>query len=235
MVKLSLTNSLPLRVACDGESSSGKSTAAKLISKKYKLFCMNSGLLFRYASFLVIKNKPKQLNTFLKKKFKNLSYKNIINLSLHSQEISNHVALLAKQKKVRKIIRIFQKKIIKKHHQICCEGRDQASSILKQNPRYDIAFYFKCNLNTASLRRWHDLKKKIPLKEVKKSLRIRTLLDKKRRHNPLKKVADAVLIRTDILNKKEMVAKMSKEIDKRLLLKYGRNFKTRKKQVSQRV
>ena len=229
MVKLSLNDSLPLRVACDGESSSGKSTASKLISKKYKLFCMNSGLLFRYASRLIIKRKPKKIIPFLRKKFRNLNYKHITHLNLHSQEISNHVVFLAKQKKVRQIIRIFQKKIIKQHRQICCEGRDQASTILRKSPRYDVAFYFKCNLNTASLRRWRDLKKKIPLKEVKKSLRIRTLLDKKRRHNPLKKVADAVLIRTDILNKKAMVAKMSKEIDRKLLLKYGRNFKARQK------
>ena len=224
---MSLNNSLPIRVACDGESSSGKSTAAKLISKRYKLFCMNSGLLFRYASFLIIYNKPKKIIPFLKKKFKNLKYKKISNLSLHSETISNHVAILAKQKKIRKIIRIFQKKILKKHNRICCEGRDQASTILKKNPRYDVAFFFKCNLNTASLRRWRDLKKKIPLKEVKKSLRTRTLLDKKRRHNPLKKVDDAVLIRTDVLSKKAMIAKMSKEIDKKLILKYGRNYKTR--------
>ena len=226
---MSSIKTLPLRIACDGESASGKSLAAKLISKKYKLFCMNSGLLFRYASRLIIKRKPKKIIPFLRKKFRNLNYKHITHLNLHSQEISNHVVFLAKQKKVRQIIRIFQKKIIKQHHQICCEGRDQASTILRKSPRYDVAFYFKCNLNTASLRRWRDLKKKIPLKEVKKSLRIRTLLDKKRRHNPLKKVADAVLIRTDILNKKAMVAKMSKEIDRKLLLKYGRNFKARQK------
>tara|TARA_Y100000590_G_scaffold445624_1_gene578035 strand:- start:322 stop:996 length:675 start_codon:yes stop_codon:yes gene_type:complete len=224
---LQLNNSLSLRIACDGESSSGKSTAARLISKKYKLFWMNSGLLFRYASYLIIKHKPKKIIPFLKKKFKNLNYKKIIKLNLHSQKISNHVALLAKQKKIREIMRIFQKKIIRRHRQICCEGRDQASTILKKNPHYDVAFYFKCNLNTASVRRWRDLKKKVPLREVKKSLRIRTLLDKKRRHNPLKKMADAVLIRTDILNKKAMVAKMSKEIDKKLLLKYGRNYKAR--------
>jgi len=217
---LKLNKSSTLRVACDGESSSGKSTAAKLISKKYNLFCMNSGLLFRYASLLVIKNKPKQAVTFLKKKFKNLKYNTITSINLHSEEISNHVPVLAKQKKIRKIIRIFQKKIIKKHPRICCEGRDQASTILKKNPKYNIAFYFKCNLNTASLRRWHDLKKKVPLKEVKKSLRSRTLLDKKRRHNPLIKMADAVLIRTDILSKKAMIAKMSKEIDKKLLFKW---------------
>jgi len=226
---LSLNNLLSLRIACDGEGGSGKSTAARLISKKYNLFYMNSGLLFRYASSLIIKHKPKKIISFLRKRFKNLNYKKITRLNLHSQKISNHVAILAKQKRVRQIMRIFQKKIIRQHHQICCEGRDQASTILRKNPRYDVAFYFKCNLSTASFRRWLDLKKKVPLKEVKKSLRTRTLLDKKRRHNPLKKMADAVLIRTDILNKKAMVAKMSKEIDRKLLLKYGRNFKARQK------
>ena len=224
---MSLNNLLHLRLACDGEGGSGKSTAAGLISKKYNLFYMNSGLLFRYASSLIIKHKPKKIISVLRKRFKNLNYKKITRLNLHSQKISNHVATLAKKKKVRQILRIFQKKIIRRHYRICCEGRDQASTILKKNPRYDVAFYFKCNLNTASLRRWLDLKKKVPLKEVKKSLRTRTLLDKKRRHNPLKKMVDAVLIRTDILNKKAVVTKMSKEIDKKLISKYGRNFKAR--------
>ena len=224
---MSLNNLLSLRIACDGEGGSGKSTAARLISKKYNLFYMNSGLLFRYASSLIIKHKPKKIISFLRKRFKNLNYKKITRLNLHSQKISNHVAILAKQKRVRQIMRIFQKKIIRQHHRICCEGRDQASLILRKNPRYDVAFYFKCNLNTASLRRWLDLKKKVPLEEVKKSLRTRTLLDKKRRHNPLKKMSDAVLIRTDILNKKAMVTKMSEEIDKKLISKYGRNFKAR--------
>ena len=146
---------------------------------------------------------------------------------MHTQKISNHVVMLAQKKSVRTITRALQKKILRKYPRILVEGRDAASEILKKNPRYDVAFYFKCNLNTASLRRWLDLKKKVPLEEVKKSLRIRTLLDKKRRHNPLKKVADAVLIRTDILNKKAVVEKMSKKIDRKLLLKYGRNFKAR--------
>ena len=224
---MSSTKVLSLRIACDGESASGKSFASKTISKKYKLFCLNSGLLFRFASLLILKYKPKKIIPFLKKKFKNLNYNKITQLKLHTQEISNHVVMLAQKKSVRTITKALQKKILRKYPRILVEGRDAASKILKKNPRYDVAFYFKCNLNIASLRRWRDLKKKVPLKEVKKSLRTRTLLDKKRRHNPLKKMADAVLIRTDILSKKEMVAKMSKEIDKKLILKYGRNFKAR--------
>ena len=91
------------------------------------------------------------------------------------------------------------------------------------------AFYFTCSLKVSSYRRWLDLNKKIPLEEVKKSLKNRTLQDKKRRQNPLIKVPNAVEIRTHLLTKLQMLQKMSKEIDKKLVLKYGSNFKTSKK------
>ena len=202
-----------LIIACDGESASGKSTAAKLISKKYKLLLINSGLLYRYSSKLIIKHKPKNIISFLNKKFKNVSYKKIENQNLHSEKISNHVAILAKNKQVRKIVNNFQKKIIKNNKMICVEGRDIASKILAKKPKYDLAFYFKCNVNTASHRRWLDLKKKIPLKEVMRSLKKRTKMDKTRKNSPLIKVKDAILIRTDKLSKNKVLSLMSKHIN----------------------
>ena len=105
-------------------------------------------------------------------------------------------------------------KIIRANNRICIEGRDIASKILNKNPKYDVAFYFKCKLETAAVRRWLDLKKSVPLKEVKKSLKIRTNLDKKRKNSPLIKVQDAILVRTDQLNKQQVLIKMSKVIDK---------------------
>ena len=221
-------NNKPIRIACDGESASGKSLASKLIGKKYNLFVLNSGLIYRYASFLVIKYKPKKIHFFLKKKLKKLNYKKILNQkSLHSQKISNHVVNLAKQKKIRLLVKKIQMTIINKYPKIVVEGRDSASSILKNN--YLCAFYFVCSLRISSYRRWRDLNKKIPLKEVRETLKNRTLQDKKRRQNPLIKVPNAVVIRTHLLTKKQMINKMSKEIDKRLLLKYGSNIKTGKK------
>ena len=203
-----------LIIACDGESASGKSTAAKLISKKYKLLLINSGLLYRYASKEIIKYKPKNSINFLKKRFKKISYKKIVKLNLHSEEISNHVAILAKNKDIRKIINAFQKTLIKKNKKICVEGRDIASKILAKNPKYDLAFYFKCNVKVASYRRWLDIKRKVSLKNVRKSLIKRTSMDKKRKNSPLIKVKDAILIRTDKLNKKQVLSKMSEHIEK---------------------
>ena len=105
-----------LIVACDGEAASGKSTGAKLLSKKYKLLLLNSGLLYRYASKILITKKPKKPIPYLKKKFKKIPYSFIKKQSLHSQEISNHVGHLAKNKAIREIMRLYQKKIIKKNN-----------------------------------------------------------------------------------------------------------------------
>ena len=118
------------------------------------------------------------------------------------------------KKDLREIVNQVQMKIIKSNNRICVEGRDIASKILAINPKYDLAFYFKCNLNVASYRRWLDIKKKVPLKDVKNSLHKRTQMDKKRKNSPLIKVKDAILIKTDKLSKKQVLLKMSKYINK---------------------
>ena len=170
--------------------------------------------MYRYCSKLIINHNPKKIVFFLNKKLKNISYKKIAKQNLHSQEISNHVAILAKNRNIRKIVNTFQKKIIKNNKKICVEGRDIASKILSKNPKYDLAFYFICNSKIAGYRRWLDLNKKVPLKEVQKSLKERTKMDKKRKNSPLIKVNDAIVIRTDKLSKKQVLSKMSKHIDK---------------------
>ena len=58
-----------------------------------------------------------------------------------------------------------------------------------------------------------DLKKKIPLKEVNRSLKNRTKMDKSRKNSPLIKVKDAILIRTDKLSKNKVLSLMSKHIE----------------------
>ena len=66
-----------LIIACDGEAASGKSTGAKLLSKKYKLLLLNSGLLYRYASKILLTKRPKKPIPYLKKKFKKVSYNSV--------------------------------------------------------------------------------------------------------------------------------------------------------------
>ena len=210
-----------IQISCDGGGATGKSTGAKMISKKYKLKFLSSGLLYRYASFLIIKHNPKNKINFLKKKFKNLNYKKLNKINLHTPKISEHSAVIAKINEIRKILKKFQTNFSKKYKNCCIEGRDISTKIL---PNSDVKFFFLCNLNTAAIRRYKELKKtnpKIKLKNVKKALRNRNISDTRRKNSPLQKHRDSVSINTRKLNIQAMLAKMSKYVDKVINKKYG--------------
>ena len=203
-----------IQISCDGGAATGKSTGAKMIAKKYKLSFLSSGLLYRYVSYLLIKYKPKDKIIFLRKKFKKLNYKKLHKINLHTIEISKHSAIIAKIYKIRQILKNFQTSFAKKNKYCCIEGRDISTKIL---PNSDVKFFFKCNLSTASFRRYKELKKnnnKIKIKDVKKALRIRNNHDIKRKSSPLLKHRDAIEIDTGKLNKHAMLVKMSKYVDK---------------------
>ena len=209
------------QISCDGGAATGKSTGAKMISKKYNLKFLSSGLLYRYASYLILKYKPKNEISFIKKKFKVLTIIKLNKIKLHSPTISTHSAVIAKKNRIREIMKKFQRDFAKKNKNCCIEGRDISTKIL---PRSDIKFFFRCNLNIAALRRYNELKKNHPntkLKDVKKALRIRNILDTKRKNSPLLRHPDSIEIDTGKLSKKAMLAKMIKYVEKVIKLKYG--------------
>ena len=218
-----------IQISCDGGAATGKSTGGKMISKRFKLKFLSSGLLYRYASYLILNHKPKNKEFFLRKKFKNLNHKKLDKLKLHTPEISDHSAKIAKINKVRKILKVFQINFSKKYKNCCIEGRDISTKIL---PNSDLKFFFKCDLNIAANRRYKELKKansNINLVKVKKALRIRNILDTKRKNSPLLKHIDSVEIDTGKLDKKAMLAKMSKYVERKIKIKYGNRTRIKKK------
>ena len=211
-----------LVIAADGSAASGKTTGAKIISKKYGLQFLSSGLLYRYASFQLLKYKPKNKINFVRKCFKDLNLKELDYKNLHSPEISAHASIIAKEKKIRIILKTFQKRFSKKYNKVCIEGRDIGTVIL---PNSDIKFFFKCSLDVAAKRRFKELRKKnkkIKLADVKKAMRIRDNLDKKRKNSPLIQAENAVIVQTDKLkNIRGMLKKMSETIENTIKDKYG--------------
>jgi len=219
---LKLKKQHKLIIAADGSAASGKTTGAKIISKKYGLHFLSSGLLYRYASFQLLKNKPKNKIIFLKKCFKTFNLKKLDNKKLHSPKISAHTSIIAKEQKIRIVLKSFQKKFAKKYSKVCIEGRDIGTVIL---PNADIKFFFKCKLDIAAKRRFKELQKsnkKIKFIEVKKAMRIRDNLDKKRKNSPLIQAKNAVIVQTDKLKSiKGMLNKMSEIIEEKIKEKYG--------------
>ena len=211
-----------IQISCDGGAATGKSTGAKMIAKKYNLKFLSSGLLYRYASYLILKFKPRDEIKFLKKKFKNLRYQILEKISLHTPAISEHSAIIAKKKEVRKILKKYQLQFSKKNKRCCIEGRDISTKIL---PNSDVKFFFKCSLKIAALRRFKELKLKnsnLTFNEVQKALRIRNISDTKRKYSPLLKHRNSIEIDTGKLNKHAMLLKMSGYVERVLTKKYGK-------------
>ena len=204
----------PIQISCDGGAATGKSTGAKLISKKYKLKFLSSGLLYRYAGYLILKYNPKNKIQFLNLRFKDLEYKKIEKINLFTPKISEYSSIIAKQSKIRAILKKYQVNFANKHKHCCIEGRDISTKIL---PKSDLKFFFKCNINIASKRRYKELKKrnrKVKLSDVKKALRIRNISDTNRKNSPLLKHRDSVVIDTGKLSKQAMLKKMSKYVER---------------------
>ena len=222
MENLKLKKHHNLVVAADGSAASGKTTGAKRISKKYGLKFLSSGLLYRYASYQILKHNPKNRIKFLKKSFYNLNYNKLNKINLHTPRISEHTSVIAKQKNIRTILKKYQTQFAKKFKKVCIEGRDIGTVIL---PNADIKFFFICNVNIAAMRRFKELKKtdsKIILKDVKKALKTRDNRDKTRKNSPLLKSSDAIIVDTGKLrNINGMINKMSKDLERRVKNKYG--------------
>lgn len=221
---MKLKNNIRLLITCDSGAAAGKTTASKYLSKKYGLNLLTSGLLYRFvAARLLARKKTINDNSFLKKITKNIRSKYLNSANLYSLNVTSYTSEIAKVKKVRKLLKNYQKKFSKKKLAII-EGRDIGILF----PKADIKFFFKCSLNTAAYRRFKEFRKKnknITLKEVKKAIRLRNLTDTKRKNSPLRVPKGAVIISTSKLNKKQMFMKISNIVDKKLLQKYGRKYK----------
>ena len=224
---MKLKNNIRLLCTADGLSASGKSTGAKLINKKYGLKLLSSGLLYRYASHKLLLNKKlKNKFVYLKKIANKITSQKLKSKKLFDPEVTAYAAEIAKSKKVRLILRKYQKNFAKQRL-VIIEGRYSGTVIC---PNADIKFFFTCKLSTKARRRlidYRNIDKKITLKEVKKALKKRDFQDINRKYSPLKQSKDSIIIDTSKLNKKQMMHKISTVIEGKLLEKYGRNFKAK--------
>ena len=74
---MKLKKNIRLLITADGGAASGKTTGAKLISKKYGLNFLSSGLLYRYVSYKLLAKKNNKNNiSYLKSITKNITPNN---------------------------------------------------------------------------------------------------------------------------------------------------------------
>ena len=97
-----------IKVAIDSPAAAGAGTQAKLISKHFNLFYLDTGKIYRLIANIKL-NQPKKYNHVLIKKMMNrLSIKNLQNKKLLSDEVGTMASIISKDKKIRKLVHTFQ-------------------------------------------------------------------------------------------------------------------------------
>ena len=209
-----------IKVAIDSPAAAGAGTQAKLISKHYNLFFLDTGKIYRFIGIYRLKN-PKKFNySFVKKKIKNLKIQNLQNKNLLSNEVGISASIVGKDKKIRKLVHNFQIKCAyhppKKYNGSCLDGRDITYKIIHNA---DFKFFITANVKTRALRRYKELKElnnKISFNKVLKSIKKRDKNDYNRKISPLKKTSDSILINSSKLSRRACFLKIKKIMDRKL-------------------
>ena len=209
-----------ITVAIDSPAAAGAGTQAKLIASEYNLYHLDTGKIYRLIGKLKLTHKENFKYKLIKEKIKNLKFFDLNKKSLLSDKVARSASIIAKDKNIRAIVKNFQLECAynppKKFSGSILDGRDITSVIMKDAM---FKFYITASIQERAKRRYieyNKLNKKISLNEVLKSLKNRDNYDKRRKHSPLKKTKDSILINTTKLSKKACFFKIKAIMDKKL-------------------
>ena len=180
-----------ITVAIDSPAAAGAGTQAKLISKYYNLFYLDTGKIYRYIGKLKLNKKNKFSYDLVKNKIKVLNLNYLKDKSLLSNKVAQSASKIAKDKKIRNIVHKFQQECAynppMKYDGSVLDGRDIITVQMKDAM---FKFYISASINVRAKRRFEEYKKfnlDISYKEMLKSLTKRDKLDKGRKYRSLKK------------------------------------------------
>ena len=209
-----------IKVAIDSPAAAGAGTQAKLISKYYNLFYLDTGKIYRLIANIKLKQPLKYNYNYIKRKMNRLSFKDLQNKNLLTDEVGTMASIISKDKKIRKLVHTFQVKSAyyppPKYAGSCLDGRDITYKII---PDADFKFFITASAKTRSLRRYKELKaanKKISLNEVLKSIKKRDKSDYNRKISPLKRTKDQYLISSENESKRSCFLKIKQIMDKKI-------------------
>lgn len=216
-----------MKIAIDGPAGSGKSTIAKLLSKKLNFEYIDTGALYRAITYLLnkekinIKDEEKLTSIIKKSNFRFHDNKLFLNddcieNKIRENSISQRVSEVAAIPYIREILNSIIKKIVEVSEDIILDGRDIGTVVL---PEAELKIYLDASPNIRAMRRYLELVGKnenINLDELENEIIKRDYLDSNREVAPLKKADDAITIVTDDLNIQQVVDKIYNLLNKDL-------------------
>ena len=216
-------------IAIDGPAASGKSTTAIGVAKSLGITYLDTGAMYRAVTFGLIENDIKfedssELDNYLKQikiKFSETKSGIILNLDgrnvskeIRSSKVTENVSEVSALKSVRDSMVIIQRKLAKKNDCIL-EGRDIGTVVF---PNADFKFFLIADEKSRAKRRQNDLKimgEKKSIENVIKDINKRDNKDSTRKHSPLTKSEDAIIIDTSNLGINKVIDKIVNIVNKK--------------------
>lgn len=208
-------------VAIDGPAGAGKSSIAKMVSKKTGVLYLDTGALYRAFGYYFIKNNISvedlievedailkcDIKIFCEDEQKVFVNGKRVDKLIRNDEVSMVASLISKNITIRKHLLKIQREYAK-NNSVIMDGRDIGTVVL---PDADLKIFLTARVEVRAKRRFEELLKNgydIDYEEVLKSIKERDLNDSKREIAPLKVADDAVVIDTSDISLEESVNKV---------------------------
>lgn len=217
-----------LTVAIDGPASSGKSTIAKLLAKKYDLIYLDTGAMYRCVTlFCLLNNIDVNDETHVSEVAKQVDIKfewiadqqhvilngQDVTQSIRENDVTANVSVVSSYRLVREEMVARQQTFIQDGG-IVMDGRDIGTVVM---PNADLKIFMIASANERAKRRYaENVAKGIEtssLEELEQEIIARDLFDSTRTVTPLLKAEDAIELDTTYLSLDEVVFEISKLID----------------------
>ncbi|WEV60256.1 (d)CMP kinase [Streptococcaceae bacterium ESL0729] len=198
-----------IRIAIDGPASSGKSTVAKIIGRKLGLIYLDTGAMYRAATYLALNNQTEDVDQIIRLLEENpisfgsdgsdqqLVYLGEVDVTdaIRQKDVTASVSKIAAMPEIRKYL-VEAQRFIASHGGIVMDGRDIGTVVL---PDSELKIFLVASVDERAERRHkQNLEMGIPsdLESLKIEISERDYKDSTRKTSPLVQAEDAIYLDT---------------------------------------
>lgn len=206
------------KIAIDGPSGTGKSTAAKRLAKRLSFIYIDTGAMYRAVGLYCFRNNidindEKAVGDSLKDINIRIYYDNgnqevmlndeVVSSAIRENQISMYASCVSKYKDVRVKLVELQRKLASENS-VIMDGRDIGTVVL---PDASVKVFLTASVSVRSLRRYKELVEKgkdVELDTITKEMEERDYQDTHRSVDPLRKADDAIELDSSNMSEQEV-------------------------------
>lgn len=217
------------QIAIDGPAAAGKSTVAKILSKKLGFVYIDTGAMYRSLTYKALKAK-KELdqgtalaallgNTDIRLEYGENGQKVFVDgkdvtEQIRYPEVSSQVSLVSSFGEVRKEM-VRRQRVLAESCNVVMDGRDIGTHVL---PTAQVKIFLRASVDERAVRRFREEEQKgrhPSMESLRSAIALRDKKDTERAVSPLVKADDAIEVDTTALTIDEVVRKILDIVNKR--------------------